>query len=290
MVVIAIIGVLIALLLPAIQAAREAARRMQCSNNLKQLALALHNYEVANRMFPPAAMRKLDGVTRFSWQVFVLPYVEQITFHEQLDLSAAVNKSVNFDLGKDDLQFLQCPSDDYSKDNTDISYGWAGTNYCGIMGARREGHVEDLEDSHCGDYYKNGVLYPDSKTRIGDIIDGTSHTLMIGERIYELRLWLAGVFAESGKTCVYSAKNVDRYLPINASNDLVGYYPYDYEAPSGAPKTLLYNDLHFGSRHPGGAQFAMADGSVQFLDEAMDPVIYEELATINGGETNRWKP
>jgi prepilin-type processing-associated H-X9-DG protein len=164
-----------------------------------------------------------------------------------------------------------------------------GTSYFGVMGAGRDAKFKDLEDGHCGDYYTDGVFYPTSGTRIADILDGTSNTLAVGERTYQIRNWTSGCWWDTDpdtKVCVYADKNIR--WPINADLDEVGYYPFDAKAPPSAPKTLLFNDLIYGSRHPGGAQFAYADGSVHFLPETIDFTIYQDLATIAGGEVNRW--
>ena len=279
LVVITIIGILIALLLPAVQAAREAARRLQCSNNLKQIGLALHNYHTAHKSFPcgagmaPYSEGMSQGYCSIGWHVDILPYIEQQSLYEGGPAVA--------------LPVYVCPS--AGEVVADLGDPRPGTSYFGVTGAGKNGRFKDLEDSHCGDYYTDGVFYPLSSTRVADIRDGTSNTLAVGERTYVIRSWKSGTLWETNpdtKVCVYSAKNVR--WPINISLDEVGYYAFDSNAPSGAPKTLLFNDVMYGSRHPGGAQFAFADGSVHFLPETIDLTVYQDLATIDGGEVNRW--
>ncbi len=280
LVVIAIIGILIALLLPAVQAAREAARRMHCANNLKQIGLAIHGYHATHGSFPAGA--GLTSAWRlevgFGWHVDILPYLEQKALYDAVLL---------YETPLVALSAYVCPS----ADNTLADYGAMvpGTNYFGVTGAGRDDRfIEDYEDSHCGDYYTDGVFYPLSGTRVANIGDGTSHTLAVGERTYVIRRWTNGTFWVSNtKVCIYSVKNVR--WPINAKHAAVGYYMFDESAPPGAPKTLLFNDVMFGSNHPGGAHFLFADGSVHFLSETIDFTIYQDLATINGGEVNRWQ-
>jgi prepilin-type processing-associated H-X9-DG protein len=147
--------------------------------------------------------------------------------------------------------------------------------------------IRDLDDQFCGDIYLDGIYYPDSRTRIKQITDGTSHTLALGERKYVLYNWLDGAVWHVDKDvemCAYASKNV-RY-PLNADPAKFGYAISDRDAPAGAPKTMLRNDLFFGSNHPGGAYFAFADGSVSFLHDDIDFLIYTGMASKSGGETS----
>jgi hypothetical protein len=149
----------------------------------------------------------------------------------------------------------------------------------------------DLEDNICGDICINGMFFPESRTTTDKIEDGTSHTLAIGERTYILSSWMPGavwVNAKPKRICLYSASNL-RY-PINASHSQFGYHKADLDAPLGAPKTMLTNDLIFGSNHPDGAQFCCADGSVHMLSDAMDFTLLEDMATIAGHEADRLAP
>jgi prepilin-type processing-associated H-X9-DG protein len=143
------------------------------------------------------------------------------------------------------------------------------------MGAGRNGKVKVLEQSHCGSYFLDGMFYPDSKTRVGDILDGTSNSLAIGEKLYEPRTWMRGADNNSStQLCVVSSKNVR--WPINADPTT-----HSYEA---SPETCLFNDIFFSSRHSGGANFVFADGSVHFLNQNISFTVLQDLATIAGGE------
>ncbi len=280
LVVIAIIGILIALLLPAVQAAREAARRMQCANNLKQLGLALHNYHTAMQSFPTGSDLDAYPNHRAGFHVLLLPYLEQRTVYGQFSQTESASEGMNAELGKQIISGFTCPSD--GQQPIDPIYSdrqWRTTNYTGVMGAGHNGNAVELEESHCGDYYTDGVFYPYSRTRIADIKDGTSSTLAVGERIYQLRLWSIGAYYSGSPdehVCVYSAKNI--CWPINSDPKSLCYL----DCPSG--RTCLFNDLYFGSRHPGGVNFMMADGSVHFVNENIDFTLYGDLGTVAGGE------
>ena len=288
LVVIAIIGILIALLLPAVQSAREAARRMQCSNNLRQLGLALHNYHTALRVLPPGGISRKNGQgNELSFLVMVLPYLEQKPLYDQVDF----NTGVYTDKGKLDISLtsipgLLCPScpivysNLYQRTNNYAEY-WPSddstgqntytTHYVGVMGPRGT-HPTTGEDyqtiasPNCGPIAIQGLLYPDSHVRLGDITDGTSNTFAIGETSWvgydKYRSWVRG---SSSNLCQGSTKNV--YEPINA----------------GAPY-VDFNNGAFGSEHPGGTHFLMADGSTHFVSETIDDSVYRATASRNGRE------
>ena len=286
LVVITIIGILIALLLPAVQAAREAARRLQCANNLKQLGLALHNYHQALGSFPTGAAWADGPDTRASWHVLVLPYLEQQSLYERLDQTQSMYDGENLELGKQIPHIFTCPSDGrqptdpYKPESQSRT-----TNYLGVMGAGRNGNVVDLNDGSCGDYYTDGVFFPYSRTRIADIRDGSSNTLAVGERIYELRLWTKGAYYDGtpdNHVCIFASKNIR--WPMNSDPEVLCYRNCPGE------RTCLFNNLYFGSRHPGGAQYVFADGSVHFLSETINFQVYQDLATTNGGEVSNWSP
>ena len=277
LVVIAIIGILIALLLPAVQAAREAARRMNCTNNLKQFGLAIHNYQTALNTFPSGAFTA-DWSDTTGLHVRLLPYFEQGAVGADMQNLAGVYGGINKELGKQRIPCFVCPSDTEQKDglNPDLQV----TNYAGIMGPGRNNKDVKGEQSMCGNYHTDGMFYPWSKTRPADVSDGLSKTLIMGERVYELRVWTRGANFNPGsppRVCVASSKNI-RY-PINADTD---EYCYN-NCPNG--RTCLFNDLQFGSRHPGGANFLLGDGSVRFVEDSIELEIYYDLTTVAGGET-----
>ena len=285
LVVIAIIGVLIALLLPAIQAAREAARRSSCQNNLKQMALATTNYHDAKGGYPPSG-RLLASTSTISlgFHFEILPYIEQGNVTNLAGDSTEVNQLQS--LREVFVNVYFCPSVDREEYNYTAGE-WGVSTYYGVTGAGRKNFVRDLENSHCGDLYTDGLVYPDATINMKDVTDGTSNTLLLGERIYELRsffsgAWWAGSSVQNAtKICTYSAKNMR--WPLGTPEQL-GYYVKDSLAPLGAPKTILFNDVHFGSRHSALVQFAYGDGHVANLSEDIDLDILKSLSTRNGEE------
>jgi prepilin-type N-terminal cleavage/methylation domain-containing protein len=207
LVVIAIIAVLIGLLLPAVQKVREAAARTQCSNNLKQIGLAMHNYHSARQRFPPGN----ELFWGAGWAVFLLPYLEQENMHRQLDLTQPVGTAGPWTARPNWIKLQNflvstyiCPSSGLPTlvetdrgDNGPGNWQQVG-NYVAIMGAANGpndgrdptggGRVSDCSNPlpiYCnfgGFAASNGVIYPGSKVRITDITDGTSNTLLVGEQ------------------------------------------------------------------------------------------------------------
>jgi len=280
LVVIAIIGLLLALLLPAVQAAREASRRSQCASNLKQTGLALQNYHAFEDAFPPGArLRNAVGQRGVSWRVLILPYLERQSLYREIDPRPDGGAENWLAQGQMLDEFI-CPSGPL-----DGPIVGKLSHYSGISGAYRGDEFIELELERCGHVFTNGILYPDSRTRIADITDGTSHTLIAGERVYVLSDWMTGTTRDKKKPriCMDATNNLQH--PINTR----GHYVLDFPIPAGAIM-VLFNNLDFGSEHPSGAQFCMADGSVHFLSEDIDFTIYQDLATKSGGEPNRWIP
>lgn len=170
LVVIAIIGILIALLLPAVQAAREAARRSQCSNNLQQVIVGLHSYELANEHFPPGVtnptgpVRNLPEGDHKSWITYLLPHAGEPARHRAIDYSVGAYHQRNNPVRITTLGWMICPS----------SYvDFPGSSYAGVH--------HDLEAPI--DTTNNGVLYLNSRTRMDDLLDGASYTIVVGEKI-----------------------------------------------------------------------------------------------------------
>ena len=279
LVVIAIIGILIALLLPAVQSAREAARRMQCSNNLRQLGLALHNYHTALGVFPPGGIQD----NQLSFLVMLLPYLEQRAFYDQVDFdSGKYLTKGKLDIALTSIPCLLCPScpqvysnlylfnyEEYWPSNDSSGQNTYTTHYVGVMGPRGTnmftGVAYETTAAGCGAMATQGLLYADSHVRLRDVTDGSSNTFAVGEVSWigyeKYRAWVRGA---SG-LCLGSTKSVQE--PINAG------------ATYGE-----FNNGEFGSEHPGGTHFLMADGSVQFVSETIDDSVYRATASRNGGE------
>jgi prepilin-type N-terminal cleavage/methylation domain-containing protein/prepilin-type processing-associated H-X9-DG protein len=286
LVVIAIIAVLIGLLLPAVQKVREAASRLKCQNNLKQLGLAMYNYHDTVGTFPAGASATVGSYPQGLF-VSLFPYLEQNALKDLLNTTKTYTQEPNQTLGKTRVDAYLCPSNSGDQvtpmhtgeidDNQGAAAGQYATHYQGVMGAGLNGKVKVLEQSHCGSYYTDGMFFPDSKVRVGDIVDGTSNTLAIGEKLYEPRTWMRGADNNSStQLCVVTGKNVR--WPINSDPNLRNYL--------ANPETCLFNDLFFSSRHAGGANFVYGDGSVHFVSQNISFPVFQALATIAGGEVN----
>lgn len=283
LVVIAIIGVLVALLLPAIQAAREAARRTQCSNNLKQISLGLNNYHDTFKTFPPGAWNEANRGNRLAWTVFILPFIEQQTVYQEFNFEYPNYTGVNLLPGIILVPTYHCPSlrlktGDYSGEFVGGKAPYT-THYYAVMGPQGINPLipggttrypeSDNVNPH-GGYAYGGVLYRNSSTRIGDITDGTSNTVMVGELAWDAancyRTWLRG----ANGTAVGSAKNIEFGLKVA---------PY-----ASAGWTNNFNDVSFGSEHPAGCHFAVCDGSVAFVAENIEMNVLLAIASREGAE------
>lgn len=292
LVVIAIIGVLIALLLPAIQATREAARRTQCENNLRQIAVALHNYHGAVRTLPvnvspwaegPAPSSNLSGK---GWILSLLPNLEQQSLYNEFKAKLGFQGNMASGLGiartdlteamSRQLSVLLCPSDPSALDLSTNQFQWdprpvALTSYKGVIGDTRMGggfsiHQGTEPDCHntigCnGLFYRNNYQEP---VTFKSITDGLSNTLMVGEDM-PLHNWHSAAFYANGDYASCHA-------PLN--------YKPEPPVPADWP-----NMMGFRSEHPGGVHFALADASVHFISDSIDPFLYRALSTRNGGET-----
>ena len=261
LVVITIIGILIALLLPAVQAAREASRRSNCTNNLKQLGLAMHGYHDALGSFPPGYIYVARDVEEWAWPVFLFPYLEESNRHEILNVNDGRLTDAILDAQlrprlQDRISVFRCPSDGGGKllpsklrRFDDGAAGIAGfepavSNYIGVLG------LYDL----AGNYPNNGVLFGNSAVSTGDIPDGTSHTLAIGER---------DINCHSGAWC--GNKN-----PAGNRDDGIYFTVGRVSTPINATTAPFQCTEGFSSPHPGGANFLLCDGSVTFLSETID--------------------
>ena len=275
LVVITIIGILIALLLPAVQAAREAARRVQCANNLKQTGIALHNYHSAVGCFPPATMASKDNEpsdssTHWSWSALVLPHVEQDNVHDDIKYEYGYNTLQNAEVIKRFIPTYLCPSAMPAELVTCCIH---------IPGEAdaAEGHYAAITtwcDRTVHPYAKaidgDGVMHTNSGTKIRDVRDGTSCTLMVTERDpdQEDRVMLPP------ERC----PNLNCYIGMLWASE--NQVTTAYGINSGA----THYDRAVNSHHPGGAQFLFADGHVDFLWETINQNVLIALTTRDGGE------
>ncbi len=291
LVVIAIIGVLAALLLPAVQKVREAANRATCTNNLKQIALAVHAFHHTNRRFPynsiaSGAPTSHAPTTSWSWLARVLPYIDQDNIY--LKGSIPGKTLVQSNVTGLPIKLLFCPSDD--AESIDIKFngrGWAAdlyldtlpqgqalTNYKGVSG-ENWGTGEwinhcapgDTGYPYCGPDNGNGIFWRSDARRVlglRDLSSGASNIFMVGEDIAILNHWSGWAYAnQPNNTCA---------IPPNTFRSPVDGRMYD-------PWEWM-NVWSFKSRHPGGVNFAYADGHVSFIKDSIALLTYRELAKI----------
>jgi prepilin-type N-terminal cleavage/methylation domain-containing protein/prepilin-type processing-associated H-X9-DG protein len=314
LVVIAIIAILIGLLLPAVQKVREAAARLSCANNLKQLGLAAHNYHGVNDKFPPGVFQlsftaapKFRGVTLF---VYLLPYLEQDNLFRGWDMVNPLNNTVGGISSRTAtvLKGLLCPSDTIGQ-NPVVNNGlyYALTSYGGNGGTRS---YDPQFASNDGIFF---VIGPGSQTApsgspvcIANVTDGLSSTLLFGERSHfdpnhdsfvtalgggsgqSLEpMGQVGWWAVSGGRLAAGDVTLSAFVPINYR------VPQNYAnggsmspPATDAASYAYYNDRRlcaFGSNHPGGANFCLADGSVRFIRESIPLTTLQALAVRNDG-------
>lgn len=323
LVVIAIIGILVGLLLPAVQAAREAARRMSCSNNMKQLGLAFHNYESANRTFPPAWIIDEAAYAQGNLTValnvrpygqFLLPFMEQGNLANIMNNRApAINEAAALGFNPVDvaqnvagvaepLAVFVCPS---APEGTDRIYDgglpagalpglpqltWraAPNDYCATTGVR--GVFSQLAYANFNPGPRHGALgvatARDSK--LGSITDGTSNTFLLGERTGGSAIYLQRVRDASPMAAMLGAANGGGWGDfLNGEHWLQGALQDGSQGPNGGPCGLNCTNRRgdgFHSFHPGGLHFLMADGSVQFVSENAAPFTIAARITRQGGE------
>jgi prepilin-type N-terminal cleavage/methylation domain-containing protein/prepilin-type processing-associated H-X9-DG protein len=315
LVVIAIIGVLVGLLLSALQAARESARRMNCENNLKNVTLASLNFESAHKVLPPGStVNRVGGRNGLSWHVNLLSFLESETLRAEILRQVEAFRKVDpakqpqniYDLenvNETQISTLVCPSDDEVVDNRNGT-NLASTSYAGVAGSGSSRGAGDSfygdNNGLCGVVNVDGLFFPGSRVTLKQVTDGLSNTFLAGERWYQLRAWTAGAFWQASELstppegpskgyCMSGLKNIDAAMPINADLNVVGYYKQHEEGDrpgdvAADRKVVPFNNLPFGSMHPGGANFGKADGSVDFVAEDIDPQVYVAQASKDGGE------
>ncbi|QDT66303.1 DUF1559 domain-containing protein [Calycomorphotria hydatis] len=335
LVVIGIIAILIALLLPAVQQAREAARRSQCKNNLKQIGLAMHNYHDAYSTLPPCYIRNReasDNDGHWTWSAMILPFVEQAALFQKFDVGA---KTASQGLGAETVAFqsryeiFRCPSDTgptiYPGSGSSLGYTInldppSGSSQSNVPVAITNYVVSNnnyLVRRNKATNYLNGrdggsgggavgAFWEDSRCRFRDVTDGLSNTILVGERAYEIEgneMLAAMLFAVrdtgssgsmgAGPSCQFDCpdSSTNQGLTSIAASSLGGINP--------APITGSHDNASYSSRHVGGAQFLMGDGSVHFLSENIDnsweviandgpaevDTVFERLVSIADGGT-----
>ncbi|NLF08381.1 MAG: DUF1559 domain-containing protein [Pirellulaceae bacterium] len=305
LVVITIIGILIALLLPAVQAAREAARAIQCRNNLKQIALAMHNYESTRGELPFMCgyYHRVPGsgfvphVTGTA-SAFILPFIEQQGVYDMFDFNRAMNDPANHRAVTTQIPAFICPSDPQGTEpilgnRTQQNINPAechGLWYAPCMGPIHDRYTGGLGCIYCEchvppgcyccqseDFASNYLAYPGMfarravGTRFSEVSDGLSYTILLGET-------LPGHSVFNG-AYVQNFPGSTTHIPIN---NMMSDEGIDSAGVSGLAN--WQHTMGFKSLHPGGAHFAMADGSIHFINDTIDYKLFNALGTKAGGE------
>jgi prepilin-type N-terminal cleavage/methylation domain-containing protein/prepilin-type processing-associated H-X9-DG protein len=302
LVVIAIIAVLIALLLPAVQQAREAARRTQCKNNLAQVVLAMQNYEMAFEVLPPGTVNPTGPIVNkaspeayhMSWTVQILPYLEMSTIYNHFDFDEGVYAPRNLAPQQRSIPMYLCPSDA----TRPLPNARQPSSYAGCHSSKAVPIDVD----------QDGVLFLNSSVDYDDIPDGSAFTIAVGEKLQIDDVWgwasgtrdtlrNAGGGPNGGGLALFKAADLyspegmyepgDEYEEDTGMEGEEGMEPGEPGTPAEAKKPAESKLLivgGFASRHTGGVQFAMCDGSVRFISESINPQMFANLASRNDGE------
>jgi prepilin-type N-terminal cleavage/methylation domain-containing protein/prepilin-type processing-associated H-X9-DG protein len=282
-VVIAIIGVLLALILPAVQSAREAARRTQCRNNLKQIGVALHNYHSTHTTYPPgwigvsAGAADINGLSGFGWASMILPMLDQGSLFKSMVFEVSLTDGANAAAHEGALSVFRCPSDiggdrwqinlASGQSNPDLPLDLPTANYVGCFGS--EDNLDCQSSTIIGaPCTGDGIFYLNSRVRAEHIVDGDSNTIMAGERksdsdqtIVWHSTWVGA--APGGEESIARVLGVATHPPNDPAAQFVG----------------------FSSYHDNGAHMLFADGHVRLIVDSTDRTLFQSLATREGYET-----
>jgi prepilin-type N-terminal cleavage/methylation domain-containing protein len=300
LVVIAIIGVLVGMLLPAVQAAREAARRNSCGNNLKQVALALHNFESTYKSLP-LGYTDPAGPTPFqNWVPYILPFLEEGARLESYDFKTEWWKSPNREVVINRLPVVQCPSTPFpdriqdKPETTPPNKTGAVTDYFAPTGVHLDINTSlPANQQYLSQQDRRGPLAwyaTDNKVnRMAHISDGTSNTIMIGECAGREDVWRRGKYTPVAYTGAIRVRARGGAWATTDNPYEIGQLTPWHASFGTIPGTVAINNSNewghcFYSFHVGGAQFAMADGSIHFMTESMQLRLLGDLITRAGHE------
>ena len=316
LVVIAIIGILIGMLLPAVQQVREAARRTQCLNNVRQLGLALHNYESANMAFPPSRSAPDNvtipasigaGKTAFqSWTTLILPNIEQNSLASLFDYKKiwfdnTTSPNTNLAVVLTQVDLFQCPSSP-TKTRIDPLHvrGAAAGDYGSLNEVKEKVYTIVLGVPYPGVQAASGLLAKFEKNPIGYCIDGTSNTIFTAESAGRPEVHTARGRMTASMFAIYDDDKVvlsgGQYVPVDGTGwaDPDCGFSVNGASNDGLKKhgPKMINAINVSepySFHAGGASFGMADGSVHYIVDTIDTRSFVELTTREGGEVNSYR-
>ncbi len=282
---IAIIGVVAGLLLPAVQQAREAARRMQCQNNLKQIGLAFQNYHSSLRRFPPGYISNVNSLgneigSGWGWGSLLLPQLEQPAIYIQINFNLGIEHSANSNARLHKIPTFLCPSDStpdrWQVENRNPSSGAYVSNICEVAPSNFVGMFGTFEPGVDGD----GMLFRNQSIGFQSVLDGSSSTLLVGERGFRLgpATWTGAV---TNAVIVPDGSDGVGTGPPESASSLILSHSGDGFGPGNRRSHVN----QFFSEHTGGVQFLFVDGHVSFLSSSIDYKVYQALTTRAGGET-----
>ena len=288
LVVVAIITILITMLLPAVQQAREAARRTQCKNNMMQIGVALQNYMMAFEVLPPGTQNltgpiqsKEDGGYHMGWITQILPYIDQQNVYNQIDFTASVYDNRNLPVRSHMINTLTCPSGIVVRGAT----GYPTTSYCGVYN-----DFETLIDVN-----QNGVLFLNSSISYEQITDGSSNTIFVIEVLPDPVTDLGWVSGTRSSLRNLTVANITTVPPPNGdqpagNENRIEYLRHPRPKTPGMPDypaSAIVTDGYVGgpgSFHTGGSHVLMGDGSARFISENIDAITLHHLGHRADGE------
>lgn len=294
LVVIAIIGILIAMLLPAVQSVREAARRIQCANNLKQMGLAMLNYESAHRHFPAGYVESNAPVRAYYWSSYTLPFLEQGPLYNSLEFDQPFNiaGTANYIAAATFIPVYQCPSSGVARNaaNGQGIDGRSPSTYLacasGLLG------FESGTQPYVGNgssAISDGIFFENSQTKHSSISDGLSNTVLLGEALHDFE---QGGFDRSGGFEIVDHWSIGSdfhggQTPRDQSSDIseaIGTTACQLNAIFDPVAPIDHQELGYSSRHLGIVQFCFADGHVSGIDDSVELEVLSAIGSRNGRE------